>query len=388
MGVERDGQTIAVAQTAERVLAGIWGEAVHFGDAVPLTAPERKNLVLRCHLIEAPSGAPATVVVKQAGMRGYDADDPTSPAWLLFNEWAGEQFVSRLSGDPFVGPRVYGGDRIAGILVVEDIGGDSLAALLSASDPGRAEASLERLARRLGGLHAASVRRREEYAALREALGPDPRPSTEEKAQFLRQAATDGPAALATVGITVDEVFVNALQAVAISLAEPGPFLAYTHGDPCPENCCDDTMTLRLIDFEFGGFRNALLDGVVWHMAFPTSPTSRRLPSRLVDRLEGIYRGALATGCPEAADDERFRQAVLDGCAYWTFNLLRHPLTEVRPQLRRRIATRTQTFARLAVESDAHRPLADIAVRIADTIAKRWPEEAGGMPVCPAFAHG
>ncbi|MGI8916737.1 MAG: hypothetical protein ACR2JY_23685 [Chloroflexota bacterium] len=387
MSAEQETQMPLVARSAEGILAGVWGGPVDVGGVTPLTSPERKNLVLRCHLAEAPTSAPATVIVKQAGRRGYDPDDPASPAWLLFNEWAGSAFVSRLPGDRPGGPHVYGGDREAGILVLEDVAGDSLAALLSGADPVRAEAALERLARRLGELHAATSGRRAEYAALRAALGPDPRPPTEEKVQFLHQAITDGPAALATVGITVDQRFVKALQAVAASLAEPGPFLAYTHGDPCPENCYDDGSTLRLIDFEFGGFRHALLDGVNWHMAFPTSPNSQQLSAALADRLETAYRQALLMGCPEAGDEAHFRRAVLDGCAYWTFNWLRRPLGEARPRLRRRIVTRTRTFARLAAVSTSHHPLADVALRIADAIVQRWPEEADGVPAAPALAR-
>lgn len=320
-------------------------------------------------------------------MRGYDPDDPASPAGLLFNEWAGSAFACRLPGDGRAGPEVYGGDRLAGVLVLEDVAGESLAAFLNGDDPVRAETALGRLARRLGDLHAASRGRQAEYAALREALGPDPRPSTEEKVQYLRQAVTDGPAALATVGITVDARFVIALQAVAASLAEPDPFLAYTHGDACPENCCDDGTGLRLIDFEFGGFRHALLDGADWHMAFPTSPHPQRLPLALADRLEAVYRQSLVRGCPEAGDEARFRRAVLDGCAYWTFNWLRRPLTEAHPRLRRRIASRTGAFVRLGAASARHRPLADVAVRIAEEIARRWPEEAEGIPVCPLLAR-
>jgi hypothetical protein len=140
-----------------------------------------------------------------------------------------------------------------------------------------------------------------------------PRSSIEEKADILRQAAAAGSTALATVDIVTDGAFTGALQAVAVMLAEPGPFLAYTHGDPCPENCCASGTTLRLIDFEFGGFRHAPLDGVGWQMAFPTSPNSQRLPSWLVDRREMVYRRALMVGCPEAADEASFQEAVLPG---------------------------------------------------------------------------
>jgi hypothetical protein len=124
MSREREAATAPVARAAERVLTREWAASVRLGHIVPLTAPERKNVVLRCHLVEAPSGTPATVIVKRAGRRGYDPDDPGSPAWLLFNEWAGSTFACRLPGDGRGGPQVYGGDRLIGVLVLEDVAGE------------------------------------------------------------------------------------------------------------------------------------------------------------------------------------------------------------------------------------------------------------------------
>ena len=48
---------------------------------------------------------------------------------------------------------------------------------------------------------------------------------------------------------------------------EPGPFLAFTHGDPAPTNNHVAGDEVRLLDFEYGGFRHALYDITAWSRA-------------------------------------------------------------------------------------------------------------------------
>ena len=89
MSDDRVTHLLAVARVTERVLASRWSGTVTVGNITLLTLPERKYLVLRCWLSEAPADAPPTVIVKQAGTRGYDPDDPTSPAWQFW--WTGSK---------------------------------------------------------------------------------------------------------------------------------------------------------------------------------------------------------------------------------------------------------------------------------------------------------
>jgi hypothetical protein len=51
-------------------------------------------------------------------------------------------------------------------------------------------------------------------------------------------------------------------------------------------------------DFEFAGFRHALLDAAYLHLPFPTCWCVARLPDGLPDALETVYRQELAPAVP------------------------------------------------------------------------------------------
>ncbi len=99
------------------------------------------------------------------------------------------------------------------------------------------------------------------------------------------------------------------LKQLTSVMENPGPFLAYTHGDPCPDNILTGTSG-KLFDFEFGAYRHALIEGVYAHMPFPTCWCVSRLPAHVVHRMETSYRMELARECPAAHNDRLFAQAV------------------------------------------------------------------------------
>ncbi len=54
-----------------------------------------------------------------------------------------------------------------------------------------------------------------------------------------------------------------------VALSDPGPFLAFSTGDPGANNFMFDGSDGRLFDFEFAGYRNALADASVLHVPGP-----------------------------------------------------------------------------------------------------------------------
>jgi hypothetical protein len=76
---------------------------------------------------------------------------------------------------------------------------------------------------------------------------------------------------------------------------------------------------LRLIDFEFGRLGHALMDGTYGRMIFPSCWCANRLPSRLVSKMEAVYRTELVKGCPEAQEDRIFERALVSVCGFWLF---------------------------------------------------------------------
>src|SRR2546428_9295325 len=95
-------EMLPVLQAAEEGLSEHFGGPIRLSEPEPLTGSNRSR-VARCRILQGPSTAPRTVIIKRAGGADNDEDEydpeqssPMSPAWRLFNDWAGTQFLSSL----------------------------------------------------------------------------------------------------------------------------------------------------------------------------------------------------------------------------------------------------------------------------------------------------
>lgn len=384
----------AIRVIAERVLSAT------FAGAVELDAGEalrERTHVWRCAVRNGPATAPASVIIKRArawdGVT-YDPDSnqPSSSAAHFFNDWAGLQLLSEVAGADSIAPRFYGGDRAAGLFVIEDLGaGVSPDQALLGDDPAAAEANLMALARMLGHMHAATIGWHEHFVRMRAALGPyDPGD------QGYRWLADGFLSTTTALDLPLRSGVAAELETLPDALANPGPFLAYTHGDPCPDNWVWAGERLRLFDFETGAFRHALTDGVYGRIHFPTCWCVNRLPDHIPPLMEAAYRVELARACPAAQDDQLFGRAVVEACAYWTLRLCSRdmrPILQVIDEdfewgistVRQRVLMRAGIFERLTAERGY---LVALGATFADLAAKlrtRWPAEADAMPYYPAF---
>src|SRR5262245_33281147 len=97
----------------EKLLAERFEGEARLGPAEDIRSSNRSR-VCRVPILNGPQHAPRSVIVKQAvAMEGevYDPELPGGPAERLFNEWAGLQFLTEISGVDSPAPRLYGGDR-------------------------------------------------------------------------------------------------------------------------------------------------------------------------------------------------------------------------------------------------------------------------------------
>jgi hypothetical protein len=319
-------------------------------------------------------------VVKQAQGIGYDANDPQSwPAIGLFRDWAGLQFLQAIGGQKnTVCPQFYVGDREVGFFVMEDLGAtEDLDHALTCGSKERAERTLVMLAETLGRMHAATAGKEAAFLRIRNALGPGDEGRRRGLAGHVLAAGPQLAEQCQRLGVLVSPQFSQDIQTVASVMAEPGPLLAYTHADPCPDNCFVAGNRVCLIDFEFGGFRHALLDGVYGRMRFPTSKCVRDIPAAVVETLEAAYREELARGIAAVGDDAFFFRAVTDACAYWMLENLSHLLAgalEYEQPLglatnRQRLVSRLAAFLAVS-ERSGHLPgLAQTLARLYDVLA-------------------
>ncbi|MCI0660105.1 MAG: aminoglycoside phosphotransferase family protein [Acidobacteria bacterium] len=332
-----------------------------------------------------------SVIVKKAVAVGHEVYNPEladGPAWRLFNEWAGLQFLTETSDGASPTPRFYAGDRDQGLIALEDLGaGKRLDQLLLGNDPGAAETMLVALAATMGRMHALTIGKQAEFERIRGSLGPR------------NSGASDGDQnRLATMLQSMGQVagvepvagIEEELRVVSETLREPGPFLAYLHHDPCPDNCLIDDDGLKLIDFEFGGYGHALSDGIYGRIHFPTCWCVNRLAAQIPPRMEAAYRAELIKGCPEAADDERFYRAVVEVCAACVINS-HHAMTLLEDHhwgistMRQRALLRFEIFWKMTEEYGYLESVGATLRMIADKLRARWPSEADAMPYYPAF---
>ena len=149
---------------------------------------------------------------------------------------------------------------------------------------------------------------------------------------------------------------------------------------------------MRLIDFEFGRFGHALMDGTYGRMLFPTCWCANRLPSALVSRMETVYRAELVKGCPEAQEDRIFEGALVRVCGFWLLSTLNRDLEHALDAdrtwgiatIRQRLLARVETFIMTAEEYDHLPALRGMASRLLEVLHKAW-HETHPLPLYPAF---
>lgn len=161
-------------------------------------------------------------------------------------------------------------------------------------------------------------------------------------------------------------------------LAEPGPFLGLCNGDMGENNFMidlRDTRDGRLIDFEFARFDQALA-----HVAtfFVPSPRWMVINDPIAGQLESEFRTALASGIPEAAEDEPYRTGVAAGCVAMAFERCGNlPVMDNRPAGHPSRAQRIATLeaAATAAETRSQWPaLTELLREFAHILRRRWPD--------------
>lgn len=372
---------------------------------------EYRATVMRCRVVGAATGGdiPSTVIVKRfrgdTGIGtdtgtggGYDPDDhsPTGSRARFLNEWAGTTFLSSVGAS--FGPVPYAGDNQLGLVVLEDLGdGECLADRLQGDDRVEAERALLAYATTLGRMHAATMGEDKRYAAMRRELageGAKP-PGADMVRAWLSPGLADFREACDAIHLPISAACATELTSLEDIVAEPGPFLAFSVGDTCPDNhryVRGATDSVRFYDMEFGGFQHALLDAAYLWMPFSTCWCVARLPDELPPRLEAAYRAELVRGCPAASDHDVFGRAMTEACATWFVLTVAWSLRGVLERddqwgistVRQRFPLRATNFARVARRSGHLPHLSALAERLAERLRAMWGEEAD-MPLYQPF---
>jgi Phosphotransferase enzyme family len=339
----------------------------------------------------APVGIPMAIIAKAIPL--FERTATTKRQFA--NEVAALEFLA--ASYPEMAPRLLVADADALVLGMEDLGGlPSLSDVLIGSDATRATEAMVELARTIGRLHRRSVGRSEDYYLTRQRIAEvdretdrffirrrDVRGCLEEVRDLTQQLGLPGP----------DEGVAAEFEGAMELLREPGDCLAFTTGDPCPDNEFIDHGSVRLIDFEVAAFRHALLDVAYFVLPFPNCWCWRRLPDSLTAAMLSAYKTEVLAAMPSIAVDEDFDAALTRCCLAW---LVFHLATRL-PWIgdtnrehdlfneRERLIAMLRNFVALPATSDLIPSAGAWLLGLADELARRWPEQTGPIKLYPVF---
>lgn len=377
-------ETVAVA---ERVVGKAVGGAVALGlDEVVVDYPGAAAIILRCRVEPVPGDGPERVIVKQSN----------SESQHLFREWANLEFLNAIPEAHSIVPTLYGGDEEQQLLVMEDVGradDQLIGRILDGDDPARATGALIAFQRALGRLHAATIGRQAEFAQV--SVRRDAETTSRHVVHELTELLEAFPELLAGERLNVSRELRREIDEYVDELRDPGPFFAFTHGDAAIGNALyRDDGSVRLIDFETGDYRHAMVDGAFSSMRYLFSIWALHLPRPRQRRLLDAYRLELVRGCPEACDSERFNRALMAGSAAWLAAIASHLPRVVdgdvklgRATHRQRITAALEHFVSLARQTGRDGALSASAAGLRDRLLERWGPAECEMRVYPAFAE-
>lgn len=383
-------------KAAERLLARRFGGKARIEGYDTLRGEDSRSLVLRLRLESG--GGPSTAILKEGHQPDGSRFKPEetafgTPAARFHNDWSGLMLLNDVQrkGAPIV-PSVYGADRKLGVLLIEDLGdGPNLADALLGADADLATKAVIDFASSLGQIGARTRDRFDDYQRLRKAANA-PKQGVEELRANVRATVAQLDHTFEEVGFEWTPELVDDIEQVSAAMQDPGPFYTYSHGDACTDNVVLTDGGVLFFDFEYGGFRHALLDGAYFRFPFPTCAYVNRLPRRVVERAESAYRYELAKGLPEAEDDDAFYRGITEACAYWFLVTCNWHLREAlrfdrkwgSSTLRQRFVHRSGQLAETTRELGYLRALGAFAARLHDRLRGEWPT-LPEMPLFPAF---
>ena len=375
-----------------------------FGFEAKLENPEilrdnYRNRVLRFLLSDGIKSPFQSVIVKAADKQDDVEFDPNvdeagGVAWRFYNEWSGNEFLSELRLPIAVSAQLIGGDREGGVFILEDLGsGSCLADLLQGSDAQAAETGLLNYAKALARMHAQTKGMRSEWSRIRARNSGSPTQTTHVGTDFLNENRQNFLEGLATIGVAPEVGLEAEFDQIATVFDHPGEWEAFSPEDTCPDNHrIMPDGSLRFFDFEFAGFRHALLDAAYLRVPFPTCWCVSRLPAGLSDRLEAEYLAEFRLRSESAIDPDEFAKGVGFAVAYWTIRTINWSLKDTLAadgqwgisSVRQRVIYRLETLLETISRHDSLPALAQTARAMKAKLLELWPDLIP-MPLYPAF---
>jgi hypothetical protein len=382
---EQHAETLALAQRA--LTRGFTNPVCLTLSSPVVDYPGAAAIVLRCRMQTDDSNIPKSVIVKRS----------MSPDNHLLREWSNLEFLTTLEPIRPLIPALYAGDESGEILIMEDLepGRELLGNIVEGTEPEVATAGPIAFHRALGTLHGDSIGKETEFRRF--TLRGNAATASRHVIHRIQETFAALPGLLEREGIAVDQHLHDELTEFQREIDNHGPFHAFVHGDASVGNAFYDPIDddVRLIDFESGAFRHALLDGSYPCIRYILSVWARRMPLDLQRILLKTYRDTLSEYCPEASDDEQFHHGLIACSAFWLAAILTYLPSVVeqdrkrgRSTERQRIVAALDHFVRLADDCGMPGALATAADNLHCRLRNQWSSEDCTMRLCNTFQPG
>ena len=369
------------------------------GSEVELWAPEDlggsgSSVVARARMTQNPFSDRRSVVIKQYSPLP-PGDDPGASDPFRY-EVASCQLFTALPTDVRPSPVIIAHDPEQRLLVLEDLGRSmTLADTLFGPERDTARTCLLGWARGLGRMQAATAGREGDFGALLRRLGED---AHRDPFADQARAALAGLAELLADGLGVEVPEPAVLEARGgVRLLGGTGFRAFSPSDTCPDNNLVTSRGVRFVDFEWGCFRDVVLDAAYVRVPFPACSATFALPVPVATQMLDAWRAEVAPVWPELDDPEVLESRLADAHLLWvwwsTWMLLPQVLHRDGPTgadagRSPRISTALRHYWRGLGEAAAvtHRPAtAELATAVVGALDARFPDAPSELPEFPAF---
>ncbi len=312
-----------IIDEASKLMSLYFKNTVNFSKVIQLSEPDRRNMLLRLLIANPQAGMPETIILKQTAMEGNKFDSSAKSETEIeklsrfAHDWAGIEFLTEIGSDH--APLFYAGSLEHKFILIEDLGlsHPSLVGPLTRSpsitNVQEAKSALLAYVRRIAKMQVDTLGKSNQFTSILNRVYPQAL-----RFNFLTEVDVSDMLNQFKVLIGDDSKELGEeIQDVLEYSKSQGNFHVLLHGDTCPDNVYYQGNEIKLIDFEFGDFGNALIDGVYLRMSMPSCWCSKAVPQTILYQMESAYREELKKGISASIDDIAYNKQLTYACAYW-----------------------------------------------------------------------
>ncbi|MEU1950306.1 kinase [Nocardia rhamnosiphila] len=312
-----------VVSAAQQLLTKRMGAPVKLSDPTELSGSGRTT-VLRVRVAENAFSLPRTLIIEQVRGSVSDPKNVTitpgvaSVDSAFLREAVSYQFTTALSRGERPGAYLIAHSLPDRLLVLSDLGENTkLTDVLSSGIEPATRNAMMAFAQALGRMHAATVGREPDFVALLRRVDVVHR--VDGIAQQAEAAVAEMPAVLRReLGMEVpDEV--SEQIAHGARLFTGGRFRAFSPSDLCPDNVILNDEGARILDYEWGGFRDATLDIAYALVSFPGCLCDIELSRERALQMVEAWRAEVVGVWPALADDALLADKILEARLIWVW---------------------------------------------------------------------